>query len=71
MNENIIEETIIADPAKTRAGMSVSCIICGEFVGLNDREAMSVLSGNRPAKVCYGCKNAVLFIKQQMMQAGM
>ena len=71
MNENIIEETIIPDPAKTRSGMSVPCIICGEFVGLNDREAMSVLSGNRPAKVCQGCKDAVIFIKQKMIEAGL
>lgn len=65
------EEVVMIDAADGTANLSVPCIICGVFVDLNERESESVLHGHRPVKVCYGCKNAVLFIKQQMMQAGL
>ena len=63
MNEN--EETVLLEPA------AVPCIICGEFVKLNERETRSVLNGTRPAKVCHGCKDAVIFIKKKMMETGL
>lgn len=65
------EGTELVKRADNTASVSVPCIICGSFVDLNERETRAVLNGQRPAKVCSGCKGAVMFIKQQMMQAGL
>lgn len=71
MNENEKEGTTMAVKDAGVARMAVPCMICGAFVELNERESRSVEFGHRPVKVCPGCKNAVMFIRQQMTEAGL
>lgn len=46
---------------------SVECIICGESITLNDKEVMFIRHGHTlQPKICDKCKNAVLYIRNNI-----
>lgn len=57
-----IEDHIVDSPR-----LGVACIICGETVELTSNEEVSLYYGhNIGSKVCDKCKQAVLYIREQL-----
>ena len=60
------EETMTNTGEKSIFEMAVPCIICGQFVVLNERETQLVEHGHSIVKACRECKDAVAFMKAIM-----
>lgn len=58
-------ETITITKNNVKAKLGVSCIICGEFVPLSEKECLMVEHGlHMESKVCDKCKAAVMEMRK-------
>lgn len=61
--------TASIDITNNSTRLATSCIICGESIELNDNEKLSLQYGlSIHSKVCEKCKEAVLYIREQILK---
>lgn len=48
--------------------LSISCLVCGEPVALNEQEEIAMAYGHHiHSKICDKCKAAILYVREQMI----